>query len=145
MKTFIQFLKVDRFMQTMLILLALLSSFTFIGLMITMPLLGAWQVISGIVGLCYLRDKAHAIYLVACAIVLSSMGIIVLFMDQYWSFIPVLIFLLIPSVMAIIYLFVTLNTLERVEKDYGENYVLIHRKKQGDPIEDLLDDEIMFV
>lgn len=144
MEAFIKFLRIDRFVQTMLIIITVFSGFTLIGLAVTLPILGAWQVISGIVAYYYLKDKKHAIYLGTCALVLSGMVAIYLLENELWSTISILLFIVIPSFMAFIYLNFTCKTLERVEKENGVYFKPKRNKARHDPIENLLDDELMF-
>lgn len=134
MKAFIKFLSIDKGIQLTLLTITGFSAFTIIGLMITMPVLGAWQVLSGVVGYYYLRDHAHAAYLGACALVFCGMWATINFDVLNESFLPFFVFILIPAIMAYVYYKITVKTLDLVKNDYIETH---------DLVENILDDELV--
>lgn len=135
MKAFTKFLEIDQAIQLLLMLLAGLSAFTIIGLAVTMPLLGAWQVFSGIVGYYFLKDKEHVTYLCMSAATLACMPLCMIFDFSAGGFIVLMVFIIVPAFLAFYYYKLTGRTLEKVKTDYAEVY---------DPKEHLLDDELIW-
>jgi len=136
MQQFIKFLRFDTTFQLVLILGNVMAAFTIVGLGISLPLLGLWQVISGIVGYRYQKNTERALYLAACALVLTLMAaMIAIGVSVKYEFLLFILFIVIPVGMAIYYFSLTKRTLRELDKEYFG---------QQDNIEDLLDDELMF-
>jgi len=136
MERFANFLQLDRQIQLVLLVITALSAFTIFGLMITLPILGAWQVLSGIVGYYYLREKAHANYLLACTIVLGLMGLILLEILPDMGPFLILLFIIVPAIMAFFYYQLTKSTLAR--------FVVEEPTLKTGTNEDLLDEELLW-
>jgi len=135
MKRFIRFIEFDTGLQFMLMLLTVLSAFTIIGLAVMMPILGAWQVISGVVGYYYLKDKMHLYYLGACAVALSLMTIpFITGFDNMQALI--MLFIIIPAIMAIVYYKAQCKILKRLKQS---DYRVEHETH-----EDILDEALLW-
>ncbi len=146
MNHLIRFLRIDLTIQVLLIGLAMVTAIFLFPLMITMPLLGIWQIISALVAYSYLRDKKHRDYLIACAIVLSSMVVSTTIDLNYKpeTSVYAIIFLVIPTIMAFWYANLTSITKKELILKYGDLVVTRPKQKKGEQ-ENILDDELMWV
>jgi len=133
-KQYILFLRFDVGIQFLLIITALFSAFTVIGLAITLPTLIVWQVISALIGYFVLRDRMHGKFLVAVVLLFSIIWLISL-TNMVSIFVMLPLVIVIPSFLAIEYYDLNKKLLESLKKEY--------QTEEHDFNEDLLDEQLI--
>jgi len=120
MENLIKFIKIDIVVQKILFFVVCLTGIIVFPLMITLPILGGWQLLSAGIIWNRLRDMTRKKYL---AYSISYLGLMVLsvfsadyFRSGLFEFMVGLIFIPIPFFIAIWYYLETKNTLQELEK-----------------------------
>ncbi|MFK7775124.1 MAG: hypothetical protein AB8F94_23485 [Saprospiraceae bacterium] len=121
MRDQIKFLKTDIFIQKSLFLLVFISALPIFTLSMTMPLLGAWQLFSGLATKGWFDDKKREKYLRNSFVLLGLMFGSYYFADYFegsgiFIFALFLMFVIIPMCTALWYYIVTKHSLEDLQK-----------------------------
>ncbi len=120
MKNLIKFIKVDIVVQKILFFVVCITGIAVMPLIITLPILGGWQILSACIIWNRLRDRTRKKYLAYSISYLALMWLSVISADYFQSglfeFMVGLIFIPIPFCIAIWYYLETKNTLLELEK-----------------------------
>lgn len=120
MRDIIKFLKIDIVIQRIIFFLVCLTGFMVFPLLITLPILGAWQLLSATITFSLLKDRRRKKYLLYSIAYLGLMFLSVHFGDYILTdlgeFLIGVIFIPIPFGIAIWYYLETTNTLKELEK-----------------------------
>jgi len=110
-----RFLKWDIFIQKALLISCLLSIVNPWLIILSLLLLGFWQIISGFYGAFVLKGNVHRIYLIGAFIYLGIMYLLTYgeFGDQFVPF--VMVYIIGPLIIAIWYLNLTMKTLKNYQ------------------------------
>lgn len=136
MENLIKFIKIDIVIQKILLFLAMLTSFMVFPLMITLPVLGAWQLFSAAVITYRLKDRKRTKYLIFSVAYLGMMYLSTMIDGGLQPFFSGVIFIPIPFGIAIWYYLETKNKLKELEK--------LGIAEMPDVMENILDSEEIF-
>ncbi|MFK8005108.1 MAG: hypothetical protein AB8H03_02000 [Saprospiraceae bacterium] len=140
MENLIKFIKIDVVVQMALLGLAVMTGIFLMPLMITLPILGGWQLLSASIIWWRLRDQIRIRYLFFSIAYLILMFLSVYLENPYqrdiYEFLIGLIFIPIPFGIAIWYLNTTQNTLKGLEK--------LKIVEMPETMENILDNEEIF-
>ncbi len=120
MENLIRFIKIDIVVQKVLFFLVVITGIFLMPLMITLPALGGWQLLSAFIIRWRLKDEIRKRYLIFSIAYIGLMFLSVYLNDNYRSdydeFFIGLIFIPIPFGIAIWYFITTKNTLKELNK-----------------------------
>jgi len=134
------FLNIDMIVQALIITLVVFSCFFLFPLIITLPLLGAWQMISAAVIFSQLKDDKRGFYLTACIVMLFIMMLCIIL--ELVFVVGGIFFIIIPTGMAIWYFRLTTQTQKELD---NKNEIDNKRKITRIDSEDVLDDDLLWV
>jgi len=134
------FLNIDMIVQVLMITLVVFSCFFLFPLIITLPLLGAWQMISAAVIFSQLKDDKRGFYLIACIVMLFIMMLCIIL--ELVFVVGGIFFIIIPIGMAIWYFRLTTQTQKELD---NKNEINNKRKITRIDSEDVLDDDLLWV
>ena len=140
MKRMKLFLNIDMIVQVLMITLVVFSCFFLFPLIITLPLLGAWQMISAAVIFSQLKDDKRGFYLIACIVMLFIMMLCIIL--ELVFVVGGIFFIIIPIGMAIWYFRLTTQTQKELD---NKNEINNKRKITRIDSEDVLDDDLLWV
>lgn len=140
MENLIRFIKIDIVVQKVLLFLVVITGVLLMPLMITLPVLGAWQLFSAFLIRWRLKDEIRKKYLLFSIAYLGLMFLSVYLENHYredsYEFLLGLFFIPIPFGIAIWYFIATKKTLKELQK--------LEIVEMPEAMENILDSEEIF-